>query len=118
MQEQELRELQDPATWDDKSDEILQPARSPRAVVSVAFGKEDFARVAQHARESGMKTSEFIRLATLDRVAKGHRRKSGVTVSITSCRGDIQRNASLVNEQGNGLPAFHRYFAGVKATGT
>lgn len=68
MDEQELRELQDPGTWDDAGGEVLPPVKSPRAVVSVAFSAEDFRRVTEQARRRGMKTSEFIRNAALDRV--------------------------------------------------
>lgn len=39
--------------------------KSPRAVVSVAFAREDFELVARVARTSGMRTSEFIREASL-----------------------------------------------------
>ena len=70
MDEQELQELQDPEDWDDEHDEILPPAKAPRAVVSVAFPRQDFARVAERARRQGMTTAEFIREAVLDRIAQ------------------------------------------------
>jgi hypothetical protein len=47
--------------------EIYRPnERKRRAVVSVAFSSEDFERVARAAR--GMKTSEFIRNAALEKI--------------------------------------------------
>lgn len=70
MDDHELQELQDPESWDDRYDQILPPAESPHAVVAVAFPREDFARVAECARRHGMKTSEFIRQAALDHVAR------------------------------------------------
>ena len=39
--------------------------QKPRAVVSVAFARDDFEQVASAARQSDMKTSEFIRGAAL-----------------------------------------------------
>lgn len=68
MDEQELRELQNPRTWDDGADGVRPPVKAPRAVVSVAFSADDFRRVTEQARRHGMKTSEFIREAALERV--------------------------------------------------
>src|SRR4051812_11389135 len=62
---EELDELQDPNTWEDEGD-VRPPVRSPRAVVSVAFPREDFQRIASYAKRHGMKTSEFIRQAALE----------------------------------------------------
>jgi hypothetical protein len=60
----ELKELQDPSTWEDAGD--VRPAvKSSRAVVSVAFPREDLERIATEAERRGMKTSEFIRAAAL-----------------------------------------------------
>jgi hypothetical protein len=46
--------------------ENIEPVKSARVVVSVAFQKNDFARVAASARRHGKKTSEFIRDAALE----------------------------------------------------
>ena len=67
--DKELEELMNPDSWDDSKLEILEPARRPRAVVSVAFQRDDFELVARQARRSGMTTSGFIREAALN-VAK------------------------------------------------
>jgi hypothetical protein len=64
----ELTELQDPGNWEDEEDPVRPPVKSPRAIVSVAFSREDFERIAEHAREHGMKTSEYIRRAALDQL--------------------------------------------------
>ena len=66
MDQDELNELQHPETWEDGEDECRPAVKSPRAVVSVAFTREDFQQVAAYARQHGMKTSEFIRRATLE----------------------------------------------------
>jgi hypothetical protein len=86
MDEREEQELQRPETWDDESAEVLPPVKAPRAIVSVAFSGADFARVAEYARRHGMKTSEFIRTAALDRVAGGGGDRTVIT-SITDGRG-------------------------------
>ena len=64
----ELRELQDPATWDDEHDEVLPGADAPRVIVPVAFDGDDFARVAEDARRHGLTTTAFIRAAVLGRL--------------------------------------------------
>ena len=68
MDEQELSELQNPDAWEDADNEVRPPVKAPRAVVSVAFARDDFFRVTERARRLGMKTSEFIRKAALDQV--------------------------------------------------
>lgn len=65
----EFKDLQDPGIWEDDGG-VREPVKSPRAVVSVAFARDDFDRVVEHAQRAGMKTSEFIRstvLSSIDR---------------------------------------------------
>ena len=69
VREEELYDLEDSKTWEDEPFAVQQPSKPSRAVVSVAFSRDDFARVAQFARVNGMKTSEFIRTAALERLA-------------------------------------------------
>jgi hypothetical protein len=64
MDADELKELEDPSTWEDGG-EVRPAVKSSRAVVSVAFSREDLARIAAEAERRGMKTSEFIRAAAL-----------------------------------------------------
>ena len=61
-------ELQKPENWDfDKAEE--KPGRGRgRAIVSVAFSREDFNLVSKHAEMLGLKTSELIRNATLEQI--------------------------------------------------
>ena len=75
----ELRELQDPATWDDEHDEILPGTEAPRVVVPVAFDGDDFARVAEDARQHGLSTAAFIRAAVLGRLDQ--RNEAGVSAA-------------------------------------
>lgn len=84
MDDTELRELEDRETWDDDVGEVRPPVKAPRAVVSVAFARDDFERVSEFARRAGMKTSEFIRRSALEAVGS---QVSGVT--ITSITGSI-----------------------------
>jgi predicted ABC-class ATPase len=87
MDETELQELQDPDTWeDDGEEEIHSPVKSARAVVSVAFTREDFKRVSDYAERHGLKTSEFIRKAALDRVASEHNQPTAGYVFVTESR--------------------------------
>ncbi len=93
--EQELKELQDEESWDDEGE--VRPAVKPqRAVVSVAFSRDDFERVATYARRHGMKTSEFIRNAALSEVTKQPSR-----LRVHSVSGSFQTVY---------LPAIHRAF--------
>ena len=57
--------LQDEATWDFSQETVSPGIKKARAVVSVAFAREDFGQVSNAARQSNMKTSEFIRNAAL-----------------------------------------------------
>jgi len=84
MDDEELRALEDPDEWDSDSAEVRPPSRSARAVVSVAFARDAFDRVADAAEREGMKTSEFIREAALARAAHQQRRSR---ILATSGRG-------------------------------
>ena len=64
LSDKEREELKSPESWDDAEVDILEP-RKPRAVVSVAFQRDEFALVVSKAREVGMTTSGFIRDAAL-----------------------------------------------------
>ncbi len=62
---QEEKELQDPGTWDFGRAVVSPGTQKARAVVSVAFARDDFEQVARAARQGDMKTSEFIGGAAL-----------------------------------------------------
>ena len=65
LADEELEELQTPDNWEDAEDAVQPPVKAPRAVVSIAFSREDFQMVADYAKRHGMKTSEYIREAAL-----------------------------------------------------
>jgi hypothetical protein len=67
MLDKEREELESPDTWDYENAERRPPAKAARAVVSVAFSREEFDLVATSAEREGMKTSEFIREAALEK---------------------------------------------------
>ncbi len=69
MDEDELRELQDPSSWDWEHAEVVPPAENPGAVVAVRFAADDFARIAQRAREANVSLTTFVRDAVLEKVA-------------------------------------------------
>ena len=88
MKDKEFKELQDPNNWDYERAEIHEPVKNPRAILSVAFSHEDFARVVQAARELGMFTSEFVREAAIARALGQH--TPGQLSSYTYSKGRIE----------------------------
>lgn len=60
-------ELRNPENWDVDRAVVRPGIKNARAVVSVAFSREDFERVTDAAQKSGVKTSEFIREAALNK---------------------------------------------------
>ncbi|HUG16859.1 MAG TPA: hypothetical protein VMM78_17765 [Thermomicrobiales bacterium] len=79
--EKELKELEDPDTWDETQAQVHQPPKHRRAVVSVAFPRDDFERVADAANASGMKLSEFIRHAALQMSEPGGQIQTRASIS-------------------------------------
>src|SRR3990172_624134 len=75
----EDEELEKPETWDYGQPIRRRGKKGLRAIVSVAFDREDFGRVSECARRHGMKISEFIREAALVRV-----RSSGPEMALSS----------------------------------
>ena len=64
------RDLENPEHWDYERGEKRPGVKGARAVVSVAFGREDFDRVVACAEHLGKKTSEFIREAAVDKARR------------------------------------------------
>jgi hypothetical protein len=91
MSQDELSALQNPDTWEDVEDSVRPAVKSPRAVVSVAFSREDFEAIAQYAKRHGMKTSEFIRRAALAQLAP---KCSGP--GVVSVTGPVATNHTVV----------------------
>lgn len=60
-------ELENPASWDYERAERHPGSKQARAVVSVAFRREDFETVATAAEGASMRLSEFIRSAALEK---------------------------------------------------
>ena len=65
MANKEQEELENPKTWDWERAETRPGRKKPRAVVSVAFSRDDFETVALFAERAQMRLSEFIRSAAL-----------------------------------------------------
>lgn len=70
MDEHDLAELQNPATWDDESAEVLPAAVDPRVVVPVRFTPGEFALIARFARESGLPLTHFLHHVILEHVGR------------------------------------------------
>lgn len=81
MSKEELAELQSPETWGDTEETVQRATKPSRAVVSVAFSREDFETIAESARQQGMKTSEFIRRSALEKAAPSQSGARVVSVS-------------------------------------
>ncbi len=82
MSDQELQELENPENWEDES-EVLPAVKSRRAVVSVAFSREDFEYVVERAQLQGMKTSELIREAALAHLSEQPAQAQAVVLSVS-----------------------------------
>ncbi len=77
--DEKLKELENPEHWDFENVERRRGVKRPRAIVSVAFPADDYELVARRADELGLKLSEFIRAAALDRASS-----SGAVVEVFS----------------------------------
>lgn len=69
MKDRGLRDLENVEQWDLENAEMHAPAKSARVVVSVSFPRSTFDRVAQRAEQLGLRTSEFIREAAIEKAA-------------------------------------------------
>lgn len=65
----ELEDLEKPDNWDFDNAVEHPPVRGRRAIVSVAFPRDDFQLVSGTAAKVGMKTSEFIRKAAIEKAS-------------------------------------------------
>jgi hypothetical protein len=69
MDEREVQELENPENWDFENRQRHEAVKKPRAVVSVAFSREDFERIEEQAERLGITLSKFIRDAALEKAA-------------------------------------------------
>lgn len=86
--EEQLRELEDPKTWEEAG-EVHPAVKSPRAVVSVAFPRDEFGRVAEAARAEGVKISAFIREAAVERAERGDRGRGPAIVMMSATQSGL-----------------------------
>ena len=101
--DEELDDLQNPENWDWDTAERRPGSASARAIVSVAFARQDFDLVSEAAQRSGMKTSEFIRTAALSRAK---RRQSTVVYGMSGSLGSVlltDRPSSATVVSNNGI---------------
>lgn len=87
MTEHNEEELQNPENWDFENAERRPAVKRPRAVVSVAFSREDYDQLVAYAKRREMKVSEFIRAAALERTAAAPRT---IYLDATMVRTDAQ----------------------------
>ena len=68
--DQELAELEDPASWDWESAEHHRGNPDHESYVTLRFAKDEFRQIAEAARTMERPLTEFIREAALARAAK------------------------------------------------
>jgi hypothetical protein len=93
-------DLESPETWAFESAVRRAGNKAARAVVSVAFPREDFELVSRVAEQQGQKTSEFIRGAAIEKAtqpARAHMILFGLTGSFSFAPfGSVSRPISVV----------------------
>ena len=73
MEDKEIKELEAAGAWALEDATPGRRTKPARAIVSVAFTREDFDLVSESAEQAGMRTSAFIRTAALERASPvGH----------------------------------------------
>lgn len=70
MNDQAIETLEDQDAWDFEHAERRPGAKDTRSVVSVAFARDEYERVAKCAARLNKRTSEFIREAALDKAGR------------------------------------------------
>ena len=100
---EEEKELQNSETWDFGQAVVSPGTRKPRAVVSVAFSRDDLEQVATAARQSDMKISEFIRSAALS-TAKEVTQVTSLGWAGISLAGTITEAPSVSGTSSNAKP--------------
>jgi hypothetical protein len=57
---EELRELQDPDSWDWEAGELHPPVPDPKTVVAVEFTSEEFNRLGMASHQAGVRVTKFV----------------------------------------------------------
>lgn len=104
MNNEEMNDLENPENWDFEKAERHPPVKGPRVIVSVAFPRDAYEQVARSAQQRGMRVSEFIREASLEKAAH-----STEHATLTSLSGPFT-GAVIINGRvsPNSVPAITR----------
>ena len=70
MNKENLSNLENPEVWDLEAKSKVKASTGQRVVVSVAFPGVEFDKVAEAADRFGMKTSQFIRTAAIEKASE------------------------------------------------
>ena len=89
-------ELENEDQWDYEAAEKRPAVTKPRAVVSVAFARDDFERVSESAEFHEMRLSEFIRVAALEKAARS---VTALVTSSTSATPRFETRLSTPNQR-------------------
>ena len=92
MNDDELKELQNPDTWD--WDNLVEVDRSDRknrgVVVSVRFSREEFDQIAQRARAQDKYLSQYVRQQVLRSIGAGEQFGTSGTLPISMVINGVQ----------------------------
>ncbi len=69
LKAEEAENLESPEEWDYERAERISPQKKARAVVSVAFSREDLELIGDYAERLGQKTSAYIRQAAIEKAS-------------------------------------------------
>ncbi len=70
MNDKDIENLENPENWDWENAETVSGTKNRRTIVSVAFPRSDFKKVAECARQIGMSVSAFVRHSAVDTAEK------------------------------------------------
>jgi len=105
------QDLENPDNWNLDSAEIKPPVRNRRAIVSVALPSDDFQLISKCAQALGMKLSEFLRTAAIEKCQPDNR-ITEVVFTGSSVQGNVVLQTKLAGltraAWGDSVPAFIR----------
>jgi metal-responsive CopG/Arc/MetJ family transcriptional regulator len=88
-------DLQRADEWDFDRAEVRAPSKSGRAVVSVSLDRDLFERVTSAAEAAGMRTSELIRAALVEKLERAYT----PVVRLGARAGETKVGYSIVTEE-------------------
>jgi hypothetical protein len=97
----ERDDLERPDSWDFENAATHEASKPARAVVSVAFRRDDLRRVSEAAQEEGMKVSEYIRNAAIAKARQP--RAGGISAVVTTTIGGFLQGSRSIGTRGQSI---------------